>query len=107
MTRLALSALVVLSLAACKTPGSIVATPLDPLPTAICAPIEPEPQGPALTPDQLTTADAAVIVALGEALGIPYIRWLAVEHPAWGRRQADRVQAGAAECARRNETASR
>lgn len=101
MTRLVLSTLVVLSLAACQTPGTTVATPLDPLPTALCAPLEPEPAAPVLTDDQLTTADAAVLVALGEALGIPYIRHWAVEHPAWGRRQADRVAAGVAECARR------
>ena len=107
MIRTVLVTLAALSLAACGTTGVPPRAALDPLPAAICAPVEAEPQGPAITPDQQTTGDAAVIVALGEALGVPLIRHREVEHPAWGRRQAERVKAGVDYCASRALTASR
>lgn len=108
MIRNALVLVATLALVGCATTGADVPIPpLDPLPAAICAPPEPEPQGPAITQDQQTAGDAAVIVALGEALGIPLIRHREVEHPAWGRRQAERVRAGAEYCASRALTASR
>lgn len=94
-------------LSACGTTGVPPRAALDPLPASICAPVEAEPQGPAITPDQQTTGDAAVIVALGEALGVPLIRHREVEHPAWGRRQAERVKAGVDYCASRSVTAAR
>lgn len=90
-----------LTLAACGHGGQTVITPLDPLPASICAPPEPEPQGPDLTPEQQTAADVGVIVALGETVGVPLIRHREVEHPAWGRRQAERVKAAADYCATR------
>jgi len=65
---------------------------------AASAPVEPEPQPPALTPEQRTAADVALITALGEPLGVALIRWTDVEHPAWGRRQAARVTAVRAAC---------
>jgi len=90
-----------LGLTACGTTGVEPRPALDPLPSSICAPVEVEPQGPALTPEQQTTGDAAVIVALGETIGVPLIRHREVEHPAWGRRQAERVKDAAAYCAER------
>lgn len=89
------------ALAACGTTGVEPRPALDPLPSSICAPVESEPQGPALTPEQQTTGDAAVIVALGEAIGVPLIRHREVEHPAWGRRQAERVKDAVAYCQER------
>lgn len=100
MIRTALITLVGLALAACGTTGD-PAPMLDPLPSSICAPVEPEPQGPDMTPDQQTAGDAAVIVALGETIGVPLIRHREVEHPAWGRRQAERLEDAVAYCATR------
>lgn len=97
----ALVLLAALAVAGCATTRGPVAVPLDPLPASICAPPEPEPQGPAITPDQQTAGDVGVIRALGEALGIAIIQHREVTHPAWGRRQAERVRAGAEYCAAR------
>lgn len=86
-----------LALAACQTTSPVVVA--DPCPTVASAPAEPEPQAPVLTDAQRLAVDVAIIRALGEPLGAAVIRWTDVEHPAWGRRQAARVEATAAWCA--------
>lgn len=80
-----------LALAACDRPLPV--QPLTQCPVSATAPVEPEPAAPVLTEAQRAAVDVAIIVALGEPLGVALIRWTDVEHPAWGRRQGARVTA--------------
>ena len=85
----------------CAGTPRVVTPPLDPCPSAVSAPLEPEPQGPALTPLQQLAADAGLIRALGPDLAAAYTQYRDVDHPAWARRLAVRVAQGAAWCTAR------
>ena len=63
-----------------------------PLPSVACAAVEPEPVAPAITDVQRLSVDVATINAVGVDLAVPLIRFRDVEHPAWGRRQAARLE---------------
>lgn len=62
-----------------------------PPPSSVCAPAEIEPMRPALSSAQRLALDGATIRVLGEVLAKEYIL-SDVQHAAWGRRQALRVQ---------------
>lgn len=100
MTRWAALGVAVLALGACDRPLPL-APVVDQCPVSATSPVEPEPQGPALTEAQREAADVAIIVAIGDVVGVRVIRHSDVEHPAWGRRQAARVTATAAWCVAR------
>lgn len=82
-------------LAAC-TPTPPVEGVVLPPPASVCAEPEAEPVAPDLTPEQRLALDVATVRVLGQALAVPVIRFRDVEHPAWGRRQAERVRASRA-----------
>lgn len=63
-----------------------------PLPAVACAAVEPEPVAPEITEVQRLSVDVATINAVGVDLAVPLIRFRDVEHPAWGRRQAARLE---------------
>lgn len=63
-----------------------------PLPAVACAAVEPEPVSPVITDVQRLSVDVATINAVGVDLAVPLIRFRDVEHPAWGRRQANRLE---------------
>lgn len=100
MTRWAMLGVAMLALGACDRPVP-VAPLVDQCPVSATAPVESEPQGPVLTDAQRQSADVAIIVAVGDVVGVEVIRHSDVEHPAWGRRQAARVEATRAWCAAR------
>lgn len=80
------------ALAACDpSPEVEGAVPIPP-PASACAEIEPEPVAPVLSPEQRLALDVATIKVLGQELAVPVIRFRDVAHPAWGRRQAERVR---------------
>lgn len=80
-------------LAACNpTPPIEGAVPIPP-PASVCAEIEAEPVSPELTSDQRLSLDVATVRVLGQDLAVPLIRFRDVSHPAWGRRQAERIRA--------------
>jgi hypothetical protein len=81
-----------LTLPACQSIRALPGVEVPPPPSA-CAPVEDEPKRPSLTGDQLLKLDAAAIAALGLPLAQSFIRWADVDHPAWGRRNAARVEA--------------
>lgn len=85
-------------LAAC-TPTPPVEGVVIPPPSAVCAEIEAEPMAPVLTPEQRLALDVATVRVLGQDLAVPVIRFRDIEHPAWGRRQSERLrQARSALC---------
>ena len=79
-------------LAAC-TPKPPVEGVTIPPPASVCAELEAEPVAPALSPEQRLALDVATVRVLGQDLAVPVIRFRDVDHPAWGRRQAERVRA--------------
>lgn len=78
-----------LALASC---GPTKRVDVQPLPAVACADVEPEPMAPAITEVQRLAVDVATINALGVDLAVPVIRFRDVDHPAWGRRQAARLE---------------
>lgn len=72
--------------------------PLDPCPASALAEPEAEPVAPQISPDMQMVADAALIYALTGDVAAALIRYRDVDHPAWGRRQAERVRATQAWC---------
>lgn len=63
-------------------------------------PVEAAPVIPELTEAQRQALYKAAFVALGEVLTVSWVRAVEVSHPAWGRRQAARVEAQRLECLR-------
>lgn len=80
------------ALAAC-TPTPPVEGVVIPPPAVVCAELELEPTSPVLTDEQRLALDVATIRVLGQEVAVPLIRFRDVAHPAWGRRQAERVRA--------------
>lgn len=78
-------------LAACD-PSPPVEGVIIPPPASACAEVEAEPTPPVLTSEQRLALDVATITVLGQELAVPVIRFRDVGHPAWGRRQAERVR---------------
>lgn len=83
-----------LLLAGCET----TKPPVQPLPAVICAQVEHEPVAPAVTDEQALAIDIAIARAVGEAIGAAWIRYRDVALPAWGRRQAARLEEGRKLC---------
>lgn len=75
------------------TPTPPVEGVVIPPPAVVCAELEPEPTPPSLTDEQRLALDVATIRVLGQEVAVPLIRFRDVAHPAWGRRQAERVRA--------------
>lgn len=80
-------------LAACDPAPTIEGAVPIPPPASVCAEIEAEPVAPDLTPEQRLALDVATVRVLGQELAVPLIRFRDVSHPAWGRRQAERIRA--------------
>lgn len=86
------------TLAACAPKPPVEGVVIPP-PASVCADLEPEPTAPVITLEQRLALDVATVRVLGQDLAVPFIRFRDVEHPAWGRRQAERIrQARAALC---------
>lgn len=81
------------SLAACAPQPDVSGAISMPPPASVCAEIEAEPVAPDLTPEQRLALDVATVRVLGQDLAVPVIRFRDVAHPAWGRRQAERLRA--------------
>lgn len=85
-------------LAACAPTPPVEGVVIPP-PASVCAEVEAEPVAPDLTSEQRLALDVATVRVLGQELAVPVIRFRDVAHPAWGRRQAERIkQARAALC---------
>lgn len=80
------------TLAACAPKPPVEGVVIPP-PAAVCAEVEAEPSAPDLTPEQRLALDVATVRVLGQDLAVPLIRFRDVAHPAWGRRQAERLRA--------------
>lgn len=83
-----------LVLAGCET----TRPPVAPLPAVVCAEVEPEPVAPVVTSEQELAIDIAIARAVGEEIGAAWIRYRDVALPAWGRRQAARLEEGRKLC---------
>lgn len=83
-----------LAMSGCETMKEQVA----PLPAVVCAEVEPEPVAPAVTSEQELAIDIAIARAVGEEMGAAWIRYRDVAFPAWGRRQAARLEEGRKLC---------
>lgn len=79
-------------LAACTPKPPVEGVALPP-PAVVCSELEPEPVGPVLSEEQRLALDVATVRILGQEVAVPLIRFRDVAHPAWGRRQAERVRA--------------
>lgn len=88
-----ISALILLAALAACTPNPPVEGVVLPPPAVVCAEDEAEPIAPDLTAEQRLALDVATIRVLGQEVAVPLIRFRDVAHPAWGRRQAERVRA--------------
>lgn len=73
-----------------------------PCPASATAEVEVEPVAPALDAAQRLAVDVAIVQAVGPVLGSAVIRFTDVDHPAWGRRQAARVEMTKAACEARS-----
>ena len=91
-------AVIVLALALAGCGGVELAPPV--LPVALCADPEPEPVGPVISIDQEVSSDVASIRALGPDLALALKKFRDVDHPAWGRRQAERLKEARRICTR-------
>lgn len=72
--------------------------PIEPIVTvcdsaSVTAEVEPEPEAPTMTDAQREAMDMAMIGALGATLAASVTLYREIAHPAWGRRQASRVEA--------------
>jgi len=84
-----------LALAGC---GHLSSRPVSVVEPVICpaqatAAAEAAPARPALTLEQLQALDVATLTALGEDLGLAWIRVTGAEEPAWAGRQTARIEA--------------
>lgn len=89
-------------LAGCETtPDPTIIRELDPCPATATAAVEPRPERPALTAEQQSALDRAVILALGEPLAIAVIGFTDVLLPAYTNRQVERIEQTRGWCAGR------